>query len=117
MKRLFLTLFLVLAAVVTTYPPAHAEMLFKVAQAANQQLSVGTESAATEAAVKANQIMMFSTIDCYVAIGSAPTATASGTGNIFLPAYTFIGTETLQTDKVAAITASGTGVLYIYSLR
>jgi len=115
MKTRVAILMMVLLAAAATV--ALAVDILKVPYADCQEVEISGTSAQTENAIKANWVGVYATVDCYVAIGSNPVATASGNGNIFLPAGTFISTQCRQNDKVGAITGGDNGKLYVYPLR
>jgi len=83
-----------------------------------QVLAIDATSAASSTfGAGTSRIILNSTVDCWVAVGAAPTATA-GTGSFFLsagiPSYpiSVIG----GTDKVAVIRSAATGTLSIIEL-
>lgn len=75
-------------------------------------VSVSTSSAATTADIGATSCVVYSTVECFIMVGTSPTATvAAGTP---IPANTLVPVKGLiPTDKIAAITAYGSGTLYI----
>ncbi|HZT29502.1 MAG TPA: hypothetical protein VFA33_06445 [Bryobacteraceae bacterium] len=75
-----------------------------------QTLAIGSSSAATAAPIGADVVRLVATVDCYVAIGSSPTATAS---SMFLPAKMAEYFVLAQTDKIAVLQVSSGGTLYI----
>ena len=77
-----------------------------------QSVSVSTTSAATSAAIGAQECVVYSTVECFAIAGASPTATvAQGTP---IPANQLIRLEgLLATDAIAFITASGTGTVYV----
>src|SRR5688572_839162 len=94
---------------------ASRELSIQVARGTNegqQSVSVSTSSAATTNAIGEDTAVVYSTVECFVLAGSNPTATvAAGTP---IPAYVPMRLGGLQaTDKLAFITASGTGTVYI----
>jgi hypothetical protein len=76
---------------------------------ATQKVTVGTSSNQS-AAVDGNVVRLLATVDCHIAFGAAPTADANG---LFLPANTPEYFACYGTDRVAAISESGAGALYI----
>ena len=112
MKKLFIALLLVALCSASSLAGEVG-----IIQSDCQERTISGTSAATTNAVKADRIALYATTDCFVKLGTAPVATVSGTGNIFVPANTYIGTSAQQTDKVAVISTGGTGTLYVYSLR
>ena len=115
MKTRVAIFLVMLVAVVAS--AALAVGILKVPYADCQEVEISGTSAQTENTIKANWVGLYTTVDCYVAIGSNPIATASGNGNMFLPAGTSITTQCSQNDKVGAITGGDTGKLYVYPLR
>ncbi len=70
----------------------------------------GTSQQASSFAAKTSILRLFSTTDCYIAVGDNPTASSS---SLFLPGgiVEYFGISSGQ--KLAAIQSSGAGVLYI----
>ena len=80
-----------------------------------QTISASGSSAAISNAVGVNVVRIFSDVAGFIAIGSAPTATTSDmpiTANV---AEYFKVTD--GTDKVAIITAGGTGTCYVSEMN
>lgn len=77
-----------------------------------QSVSVSTSSAASGNEIGAGECLVLSDVACFALAGSAPTATvAAGTP---IPANVYIRLEGLDpSDKLAFITATGTGTVYI----
>ena len=77
-----------------------------------QSVSVSTTSAATSNTIGRTSAVVYCTVECFIVADASPTATvAMGTP---IPAYTLVPIDGFkETDKIAAITASGTGTLYI----
>lgn len=77
-----------------------------------QSVSVTTTSAATGAAIGAQECVVYSTVECFALSGASPTATvAQGTP---IPANVLIRLEGLvPTDAIAFIAASGSGTAYV----
>lgn len=77
-----------------------------------QSVSASTTSAATTNAIGAQDCVIYSTVECFALAGATPTATvAAGTP---IPAGVLIRVDGLQaTDKLAFITATGTGTVYV----
>jgi hypothetical protein len=69
-------------------------------------LSTNTQSAA----VDGNVVRLLATVDCHIAFGPAPVADAN---SLFLVANTPEYFACYGTDRVAAISESGEGALYI----
>ncbi len=77
-----------------------------------QSVAASTTSAASTNAVGATQAVIHTTVDCFVLAGTAPVATvADGTPLAANTAMRFVGLQ--ATDKIAVITATGTGTIYI----
>ncbi len=72
-------------------------------------VAIGASSAAS-APVGASVVRLVSTVDCYIAIGSSPTATSSG---IFLPAKLPEYFVVNPTDEIAVLQVSSAGSLCI----
>ena len=89
---------------------------YKIVQAFCQQVTFnGTTSTASTDTLKYSDVVLYATEDCYVAFGvSAPAATKTGNGNIFIPAGTFFELVTYPGDYVACIGAIGAGNLIVY---
>lgn len=77
-----------------------------------QSAAFTSSSAAISNAVGANTrvVRLVATTDCFVAFGSAPTATTSG---LFLPAGVPEYFRVDSGDKVAAIRSTSDGTLYV----
>lgn len=77
-----------------------------------QSVSVSTTSAATSAAVGAQECVIYSTVECFALAGASPTATvAQGTP---IPANQLIRLDGIvATDAIAFIAAEGTGTVYV----
>jgi len=78
----------------------------------NQQVSASGTSAATTNAINAEDPLVYSTVEVFAVAGASPTATvAAGTP---IPANTLIRLSGVQPgDRLAFITASGTGTVYV----
>ncbi len=78
---------------------------------ASQTISVsGTSAQSTAFSSSTTLIRLFSTEDCYIAMGDSPTANSSG---MFLPGgiVEYVGVKTGQ--KLAAIRDANSGTLYV----
>lgn len=77
-----------------------------------QSVSVSTSSAVTTNAIGDDTAIIYSTIECFVVAGAAPTATvAAGTP---IPAGAMVRVGGLKpSDKLAFISAVGVGTAYI----
>ncbi len=78
-----------------------------------QSVSVSTSSARTAADIGSNECLVYSTVECFAVAGnSSVTATvADGTP---IPASTLIRLRgVIPNGRIAFITASGTGTVYI----
>lgn len=77
-----------------------------------QSVSVSTTSAKTTNTIGRGRAVVYSTVECFIVVGEDPTATVAAgmpiPANTLVPIFGFN-----STDKIAAITASGTGILYI----
>lgn len=84
----------------------------KTANEGQQSVSVSTTSAATTNAIGDTSCVVMSDVACFIVAGASPTATvAAGTP---IPANALMPINGLDpTDKIAAITATGTGTLYV----
>lgn len=77
-----------------------------------QSVSVSNVSAATSSAIGADECLVYVNVECFVMAGSSPTVTTT-TGTP-LAANSMIRLTGIQPgDKLAFITASGTGTAYI----
>lgn len=77
-----------------------------------QSVSLSTSSAASANAIGDTKALVYSTVECFLVHGTAPTATVAA--GLPIPANQLIPvTGFLESEKLAAITASGTGTLYI----
>ena len=81
-----------------------------------QELALTGTAALSTNAIHGERVVLIATAASFVRIGANPTATLSGTGNIFLPANVPIETDCQWSDKVSGITAS-TATLYIMPRR
>ena len=80
--------------------------------ATGQSVSISTSSAASSNAVGATSAYIYSTVECFIVKGSAPTATVAA--GLPIPANVPMRIAGLKVDdKIAAITSTGTGTLYI----
>lgn len=77
-----------------------------------QSVSASTSSAATTNVIGSDTALIYSTAAVFVVAGASPTATvANGTP---IPADGYIRLVGIQpTDRLAFITASGTGTVYV----
>lgn len=77
-----------------------------------QSVSASTSSAQTTNAIGGTDPLIYSTVECFALAGANPTATvADGTP---IPANTLLRLEGVQPgDKLAFITATGTGTVYV----
>lgn len=77
----------------------------------HQQVSVGAASTASNAVAAATNIVrLVADVACRIAIGAAPTATATG---IYLPANTVEYIAVAGSQKIAVIQESASGFLSI----
>lgn len=77
-----------------------------------QNVSVSTTSAQTANAIGSEECLVYSTVECFAKAGPNPTATAT-TGTP-IPANTLIRLKGYRSQwKIAFITASGTGTVYV----
>ena len=78
----------------------------------NQSVSISTTSAQTTNAINMDSPLIYSTVECFALAGANPTATvAEGTP---IPPLTLIRLAGVQPgDKLAFITATGTGTVYV----
>lgn len=94
-------------------------MSFKINIAGCQQIAF-TSSGSTNsgAVINAKGVVLYATKDCFVAVGAAPTAGATGAANIFVPAQTFLELNTVGNEQslIAARGSSESGTLYINQL-
>ena len=76
-----------------------------------QSVSVTTTSAQTTNAIKGNECVVYSTVECFALAGSNPTATvAAGTP---IPANQLVRLINVNGGKIAFIAASGSGTAYV----
>lgn len=77
-----------------------------------QSVALSTSSAVSTNDIGADSVVVYTDVECFLVAGETPVATvAAGTP---MPAgATYRLTGLLATDKIAAITAAGTGTLYI----
>jgi len=78
-----------------------------------QTVAVGAASAQSTA-LTSDQVLLVSTVDCYVAVGASPTATAT---SFYLPAKTPIAITAGAGNLVAALQVSGAGTLFITEIN
>lgn len=77
-----------------------------------QSISVTTSSAVSTNVIGAARAVVYSTVECFIFAGASPTATVAAGQPI--PANVLVPITGLSPDdKLAAIAASGSGVLYI----
>ena len=77
----------------------------------SQKVTVSTTSAQS-AAIAANSVTIYATVNVYVRQGSNPTAVSDGTDQ-FIPAETFVSLEGLITGNKLAIIGEGSGIAYL----
>lgn len=77
-----------------------------------QSVSVSTSSAATTDLIASTDPLIYSTVECFAVAGASPTATvAVGTP---IPAGVLVRLAGVSPgDRLAFITASGTGTVYV----
>ena len=77
-----------------------------------QSVSASTSSSATTNPIGSGDPLIYSTVECFAIAGSSPTATvANGTP---IPPQTLIRLVGVQpSDRLAFITATGTGTVYV----
>lgn len=89
---------------------------FIINQDTCQQVSISGTNAKSNAITEV-EAYIWATVDCFAKTGADPTATASGTGNIPIPAYTVmpipLDTGAPTGNKVGIITSGATGTAYI----
>jgi hypothetical protein len=92
--------------------PEHVLTVARGTGEGQQSVSVSGTSAATSNAIGADECVVYANVECFVLAGSNPTATvAAGTP---LSAGQTIRLRGIQPgDKLAFITASGTGTAYV----
>lgn len=67
--------------------------------------------------INATEVVLYSTVDCFVNFSDNPTATATGAANVFVPAQTFLPVKLASgTNHLAAIGSTSAGTLYINAL-
>lgn len=77
-----------------------------------QSVAVSTSSLATSNPIGDTKAVVYSTVECFLVAGTAPTATVAAGQPI--PANVLIPISGLKPeDKIAAIAASGSGTIYI----
>lgn len=77
-----------------------------------QSVSVSTSSAATSNVIGASDCYVYTNVECFALAGGTPTATvAAGTPLAANSMTRFTGLQ--AGDKIAFITASGTGTAYV----
>jgi hypothetical protein len=77
----------------------------------SQVVSISTTSAQSTA-ITTNTALVYSTVDCFMRQGANPTALSNGTDQI-IPATTLLRVSLTEGNKLAFITASGSGTVYI----
>jgi len=92
---------------------AYAVKAARTNQEGQQSVSVSTSSAATAAVINSSTCVVYSTVECFLVVGASPTATVAIGQPI--PANTLVPVKgiTAGVDKIAAISATGSGTLYI----
>ena len=81
----------------------------------SQAVSVSTTSAQSSVLYtnQAGYVNILSTVDCFIRMGTNPTALATGVDQ-FIPANNLFRTGPIPAEyKIAAVTGSGTGTVYI----
>lgn len=80
--------------------------------ATGQSVSISTTTAVTTNAVGGITVVVYSDVLCFAVKGSAPTATVAA--GVPIPANTLIRLYGLESShKLAFITATGTGTVYV----
>jgi hypothetical protein len=77
----------------------------------SQSVAISTVSAQS-AAMTADTCVLYSSAECFVRQGSNPTAVSNGT-DLHIPANTLIRLSIIPGNKLAFITATGTGTVYL----
>jgi hypothetical protein len=77
----------------------------------SQALSISTTSAQSSA-IAGGSALIYSTVDCFTRADANPTALSNGT-DLFIPAGVVFRADFAPGSKLAFITASGTGTVYI----
>jgi hypothetical protein len=95
-----------------TYAEVIAEHSLTIdAGGTSQAVSISTTSAQS-AAIPGGSAVIYSTVDCFVRSGANPTALSNGTDR-FIPAGIYLRVGFASGEKLAFITAAGTGTVYI----
>jgi hypothetical protein len=79
-------------------------------------VSIGAASAQS-AALTAGAYVLTPNVDCYIAVGSNPTATTNSAGSDFLAAGTKWPLTILSGNKVAVIQSSSAGTLFLLPVK
>lgn len=87
-------------------------VVLEAGNTAGQSISVSTSSAASTNAIGDTTAYVYSTVECFIVKGAAPTATVAA--GLPVPANVPMRVAGLKpTDKIAAIASTGSGTLYI----
>lgn len=92
-------------------------MPYKIYIAGCQQIAfTASGSTATSAIIGSKKVVVYSTKDCFVNIGT--TAGSTGAANLFVPANTFLELNTIGSEQstMTARGASESGTLYLSPL-
>jgi hypothetical protein len=94
-------------------------MSYKINFSGCQQIAHTSGGSVASSAIPARDVVVYSTTDCFLNVGaSSVTAGATGAGNMFIPAQTFVELRIVGTGAkyMAARSSSTSGTLYINPL-
>ena len=93
---------------------AHVQAQSITALTGGQSASIAISvTSAQSAAITTGSVVATPTVDCFFRQGSSPTALSNGTDQILLANNSFRISGIVSGNKLAFITASGTGTVYI----
>lgn len=80
-----------------------------------ERISISNSAALTTAVTEDTILRVISEADCFIAVGSSPTANT--TTSLFLPAKTPEYIKLVTGDRISAILSSGSSFLYATTVR
>lgn len=94
-------------------------MGYKIDSSLCQEITFTASASAISArGINGKSSVLYSTKDCYISVGKNPVATASGTGNAFVPAQTFFPLDVEDpNDLISVIGSSESGTLQIMPMK
>ena len=87
---------------------------YRINPALCQQIAFTNGASVQSTAILADEVILYSTKDCFINMSASPTAGSTGAGSIFIPAQTFFELAIPQRSYLLAARGStDSGTLYI----